>query len=587
MTRLFIDNKEVNLPSDMELELYRCNPFFTKNGDYTFEIEIDLKDPSNRKVYQNLNRMDVTKRPENRSALLICDGVKVIEGTEIVLSMDEDKADIQIVADNSDINYLLGDEESIRDFDLGEVTMTREQANACIEKYYPESPVAICPIRRNAEKSKMNIAQYMCNYFEPGEKSSLSLATSTIIIPQPYVLYIIEKVIESLGYKIATNQLLSVPLFRRLFFMNSYADLPFNKAVPDMTREEFLEECEKFFNCVFIADSIKKTVSIYQINRFYDNKPKTYINKVLENFKKEYDNEDTVNMNYTNVSYGSNLSDKFSRVDKEIVDKCEHLEWDDFDTLVKKSFSSDYYNKFYIHSIKGEGINYVPYEVKTSNGLKGHYEMVFNRFADIVNEEDDSDKVELGFIPGYPSGIGTDVFTEFIYDNTEIDDSEEEEQEFLDALENGLTEEQVPDYFHIAINAGVQPCRDKTGKALTTYNVQTWVDNIGWRQQTYIKDGNSTGKPYPSFMHYDEELTLALAGENGLYARFYSKNKKVNTTVKYTISFVTDKILDPKTIFVINNQEYYCNQLKYTIRPNGKDKVCEGEFYMVKEESTE
>jgi hypothetical protein len=594
MTRLFIDNKEVNLPSDMELELYRCNPFFTKNGDYTFEIEIDLKDPSNRKVYQNLNRMDVTKRPENRSALLICDGVKVIEGTEIVLSMDEDKADIQIVADNSDINYLLGDEESIRDFDLGEVTMTREQANACIEKYYPESPVAICPASSRRYKLKKGYTRTEYNYFPPSTYGTQAMSSDSTVNPQPYVLYILQKVVESLGYKVAYNQLTQVDLFNRIFFVHSFEGEPFQKMAPDMTRQDFIEECEKFFNCVLIADSIKKEVSIYQINTFYENKPKTYINKVLETFKKEYDNEDTVNMNYTNVAYSSNLSDKFKRVDKEIVAKCEVLTWDDFSTLVSKSFSDDYYDDFYIHKVAGDSIEYVPEkDTTTFKGAEGRYERVFNRFADIVDEEDeDTDKVELGFVPATPSAVGNidEYGGSVMDDSSDVDTTsdDDEEQGLLDALENGLEEEETPEFFRIGINAGIQPCWDRNGQAVASkYCVQSWIDSVGYQEGYTLKDGSTKGVPSRSYTHFNPELTLALAGENGLYARFYSKNKKVNTTVKYTISFVTDKILDPKTIFVINNQEYYCNQLKYTIRPNGKDKVCEGEFYMVKEESTE
>jgi hypothetical protein len=116
------------------------------------------------------------------------------------------------------------------------------------------------------------------------------------------------------------------------------------------------------------------------------------------------------------------------------------------------------------------------------------------------------------------------------------------------------------------------------------YSVQSWIDGVGYNETSYLKDGGSSkGTPYRSYIHYNDELTLALRGEKGLYARFYSKNKKVNTKVKYTISFVTDKILDPKTIFVIGNKEYYCNQLKYVIKADGKDKVCEGEFYPVEE----
>jgi hypothetical protein len=498
------------------------------------------------------------------------------------------------VADNSDINYLLGDEESIRDFDLGEVTMTREQANACIEKYYPESPVAICPASSRRYKLKKGYTRTKYNYFPPSTYGTQAMSSDSTVNPQPYVLYILQKVVESLGYKVAYNQLTQVDLFNRIFFVHSFEGEPFQKIAPDMTRQDFIEECEKFFNCVLIADSIKKEVSIYQINTFYENKPKTYINNVLETFKKEYDNEDTVNMNYTNVAYSSNLSDKFKRVDKEIVAKCEVLTWDDFSTMMSKSFSDDYYNQFYIHKIKGEDIEYVA--EKNTSVLKD-YEFriarVFNRFADIVDEEDeDTDKVELDFIPAEPTARYNDgIYSELVYDDSadvETTSEDEDEQEFLDALENGLEDQDdIPNYFRIAINAGIQPCWDEDGKPVAgKYSVQSWIDSIGYRDSSY-----EIAKKYfyslKSITHFNPELTLALAGENGLYARFYSKNKKVNTTVKYTISFVTDKILDPKTIFVINNQEYYCNQLKYTIRPNGKDKVCEGEFYMVKEESTE
>jgi hypothetical protein len=590
MTRLFIDRQEVNLPADMELELYRCNPFFTKNGDYTFEIEIDLREPANRKVYQNLNRLDVTKRPENRSALLICDGVKVIEGTEIILSMDDDKVDIQLVADNSDINYLMGDDESIRDYDLGEASVTREEANELVEKYYPESNFAICPMISSKTKRAPTVAKNSCNFFNPSSYGSQSMDSGSTVNPQPYVLYILQKVIESLGYKVGYNQLTQVDLFTRIFFLNSYVGEPFSRLAPDMTRQEFIEECEKFFNCVLTADSIKKTVNIYQINTFYDNKPKTYINKVLDEFKKEYDNEETVNMNYTNVAYGSNYSDMFRRVSKEIVEKCESVEWDDWDTLVSKSFSKDYYNKFYIHHVKGDEIEYVPYEVElTAVSATARYEKIFNRFGDIIDDEDeDEDKVELGFVPAASAiGIVSGVISDMVQDEEDNDDDEDDddEQEFLSALESGLEEETFPECFRIAINAGIQPCWDKYGQPVAgKYSVQSWIDGVGYNETSYLKDGGSSkGTPYRSYIHYNDELTLALRGEKGLYARFYSKNKKVNTKVKYTISFVTDKILDPKTIFVIGNKEYYCNQLKYVIKADGKDKVCEGEFYPVEE----
>ena len=113
MTRLFIEGKEVALPSDLVLDFYSQNPFFTKNGDYTFDMDIDLAHPNNRLIYQSINRLDVTKRPTNRSAVLMCGPMEIIRGTEVILSIEENVAKIQIVGGNSELNYLSGGEQTL------------------------------------------------------------------------------------------------------------------------------------------------------------------------------------------------------------------------------------------------------------------------------------------------------------------------------------------------------------------------------------------------------------------------------------------------------------------------------------------
>lgn len=71
MTRLFIDGQEVVLSENFELELITENPYFTRNGEYTYDIDIDLRDAHNRSIYQNINRSDVTKGIKNRKATLM------------------------------------------------------------------------------------------------------------------------------------------------------------------------------------------------------------------------------------------------------------------------------------------------------------------------------------------------------------------------------------------------------------------------------------------------------------------------------------------------------------------------------------
>lgn len=127
MTRLFIEGREVALPSDLVLDFYSQNPFFTKNGDYTFDMDIDLAHPNNRLIYQSINRLDVTKRPTNRSAVLMCGPMEIIRGTEVILSIEDNIAKIQIVGGNSELNYLSGGEQTLRQLDLGNVTVSSSE----------------------------------------------------------------------------------------------------------------------------------------------------------------------------------------------------------------------------------------------------------------------------------------------------------------------------------------------------------------------------------------------------------------------------------------------------------------------------
>lgn len=55
MTQLFIDGQEVILSEQFELELITENPYFTRKGEYTYDIDIDLRNPNNRMIYQHIN----------------------------------------------------------------------------------------------------------------------------------------------------------------------------------------------------------------------------------------------------------------------------------------------------------------------------------------------------------------------------------------------------------------------------------------------------------------------------------------------------------------------------------------------------
>ena len=62
MTELYIDGQKVLLNDDFMIDFYRYNPFFSKKGDYTYDIDINLNVPENARIYKHIqrpNRMDI------------------------------------------------------------------------------------------------------------------------------------------------------------------------------------------------------------------------------------------------------------------------------------------------------------------------------------------------------------------------------------------------------------------------------------------------------------------------------------------------------------------------------------------------
>ena len=191
MTRLFIEGREVALPSDLVLDFYSQNPFFTKNGDYTFDMDIDLAHPNNRLIYQSINRLDVTKRPTNRSAVLMCGPMEIIRGTEVILSIEDNIAKIQIVGGNSELNYLSGGEQTLRQLDLGNVTVSSSEQNN-LNRVYPNVNHVCCPVL--SERGTYDISGFtdkndvLYNELEWDTRNGYVYKENTQMVTQPFLL---------------------------------------------------------------------------------------------------------------------------------------------------------------------------------------------------------------------------------------------------------------------------------------------------------------------------------------------------------------------------------------------------------------
>ena len=307
MTRLFIDGQEVVLSENFELELITENPYFTRNGEYTYDIDIDLRDPGNRRIYQNINRSDVTKGIENRKATLISGAREIISGVEVILSIENYSVKIQIIAGNSQLNYE-GGETSIRDMNLDSISMTSEEAINTLFSGFPSNKVVYTPIVNYTES---NGDLSILNNVQVGE--DISFTDVENIVPQYYLLYVLENLITKLGFTKGVNELEEDPVFSRLFVVNPYKEAMLQELLPDWTINEFIEQLELFLDCIISIDKVNKRFNIISMNRYFENQELVYIDDIVDDsIQKTFDVDTNYAFAYKYVSY-DNTSVNFYR----------------------------------------------------------------------------------------------------------------------------------------------------------------------------------------------------------------------------------------------------------------------------------
>ena len=114
MTELIIDGIQAVLPKDFTIQVKRENPLITKNGEYTYEITLQLTNPTNAELYKHLNRLNSTQEvATKRPAILLADNRVYCNGTEIITGWTDDTVSIQIASGNSELNYFIGSDLQI------------------------------------------------------------------------------------------------------------------------------------------------------------------------------------------------------------------------------------------------------------------------------------------------------------------------------------------------------------------------------------------------------------------------------------------------------------------------------------------
>lgn len=575
MTQLFIDGQEVVLPEQFELELITENPYFTRNGEYTYDIDIDLRVPQNRQIYKNIQRSDVTTKIDNRTAVITAGAFELIRGIEVVLSVDNYTAKIQIVAGNSQLNY--NGEQRIREIEIDGVNYSDDEAVQSLYGTSKTHHAVYTPV--------VAYKTYYNNYVNGLDlrNNAPVFNHDTSMVPQYYLLYILENIIEKLGF-VKGRDYIEDYFWQRVFIVNTRPELKPQEILPDWTVNEFFDEIEKYLHCIIVVDKFTGIYNIYKRSSYFDFSSIIYIDDVLDdNIEKVYDPDVDYAYNYDAVSYDFPSKDiyKYFRLDENVKPLSTIVNVNSSENVDPANYQTYYDNPYLIHSEK-YGIDYAMVKLVNYDTTQQEYLTlrVVNRFADGGDKEIE-DKTTFKIVPAdigraeiwnYDGMSGTCPAVKSI---TDINQSEEKVG-ITDLINgNAKIESYIPDRIYIGIYYGMQKV---TVMINGKYQLSNYDFPCSYVDHYFIDEYNPTQQVMPT--HLNMNHTLSFSGDTGLMS-FYKDDQKIDTSIEYSFKFITNKTYDLRQIFVIRNKKYFCKEIRYTITPKGLDKVAEGVFYLV------
>lgn len=517
MTQLFIDNQEVILSSDFSIDLKVSNPIITKEGDSTYDINIDLRNRHNAQVYQLLTRLNRTNAYKDRSARLLIDGHVLLNGTEVILGTDGHTVDIQILAKNSEFNHALSDMQ-LRDLDLGEISVssgndyvTKAEALETLDGYYPDYNHVFVPILRNYDFAPASYRSLLTSavmgsalinnelQFCMLTDGTMAYRNNTKLVPQPYLLYYVDMVLRALGYTIVRNTLTEETTSGQLYILNSKQTLKYNEMVPNWDVEKFIDEIEKFFMITILVDE-NKNVSIINATDHYRTAERYYLEdeEVIDDYERKYDEDNSLPVTYDNVSY--NFPDtswyKYAVLNKDLIDACDVNNTSDVwstwwnNWLSLNDLAQTIYNRLYLFTVTDRpGYHLIRRELKAKTTDRWQYIPWMADFMHPVENENSNNSTEMSIVPAEVMGFYTEGwfvrsdddyrfsgFTSLAFCRTEdsktspsqgrSDEDIDEEEKAGDGTskEEGLNEyimgqipkETVPENMFIAYYCGVQ-----------------------------------------------------------------------------------------------------------------------------------
>lgn len=412
-----------------------------------------------------------------------------------------------------------------------------------------------------------------------------------VVCPQPFMVSVIHRIVNCLGYEIVKDDIESSP-FAECYIPSTTETILVNEMLPHWTVNDFLSEVENFFGVLFLFDEDHKTCSIVNKKMYYKDVVSSHLKEVDDSFETSFDEENAVDISNANVSFG--LDDSLHKLTDAIEKNATIIELDNYsvnDILQiineeNQSILGDDVNKVIVYR---QGRHFIKYGTKA---------MECNELRDYKIDDADSE-ITLKIKPALLDYSKVSIIDGPINGNNEAYDEWSESYGYMtpkkwpapicpkmgawastlnitEAIDYGYKETIKPDYLPLALIM--------MGDTIK-FSIKNSYIGVDSNINSSITWGSTYGSADTSDMNLTENnVAIRLNPTEGMVTLF---NKSIDVGVKIKGQTVTkiniyDKQVPPiDSFFVFNGKRYICQKIECKVKDNGIDPVKAGYFFEV------
>lgn len=575
MTNLYIDGIAVVLPSEFSITVKQENAFFTKNGEYTYDIELSLLVPENAKLYGFLNRLNITERPATkRKAVLVADNRVYLNGTEIITGWTDTKVSIQLVSGNSELNYFVGSDELISTLEMKETNpvVSGSVSTDYVKKTYPDVDYNLMMTYDSLHQVDKNIWLYRLYNNDVNNPYAGYIVQKEDIqpydyIPQPYLCAYMRELLKALGYTLEYNAIEDTP-WKSVYIVHVCETYKWNEMLPGWTAKDFLQNIETMFNGSFLIDHRTKKVSFLLNVSYLPKVSNVHLQNVVDAYTVEVEEEEEADAINSTIKYKLPSTEYYKlRCLPDVVKEAAKTKVID-DGLFAFFGKPENQVTDTIFDYQSENRKIIYLE---GSGIMSHLEMV-DELASLVRENAESE-LELEFVPAelverafYIEGIdpGGFYFGQYYIPSVSVSDDEPDETTYdsIHNMVNNLSEKtESKSNIFLAFFRGLNPVQIGVMPA-NSYPlafIDRFFPTTSW-PVTLSAD-------YPTFNLVEMEKY------------FYSNAYKIDRKNPVKITCYDSNVYPASSVFEIFNRRYLAKEIEYTIGPNGRTTAWTGTFY--------